>query len=136
MIAGAWRALVLDHPLLYLRTRWADFAAVLATPDAIACHFVSIGVTGPPARLKQLGLKGGIRPQDQALANYAGIFFTTPVYSHLAWGALAMVLMVILLRRGEPADLAMSGLLAGALLFAMTFLRHLHRLRLSLSGAT
>lgn len=122
VITGAWRALVLDHPLLYLRTRWADFAAVVATPDAIACHFVSIGVTGPPARLKQLGLKGGIRPQDQALANYAGIFFTTPVYSHLAWGALAMVLMVILLRRGEPADLAMSGLLAGALLFAMTFL--------------
>ena len=32
-----------------------------------------------------------------------------------------MVLMVMLLRRGEPADLAMAGLLAGALLFTMTF---------------
>jgi hypothetical protein len=46
----------------------------------------------------------------------------TPVFSHLAWGALALILLIILIRRAEPADFAMSGLLAGALLFAMTFL--------------
>ena len=50
LIAGAWRSLVLDHPLLYLRTRWADFAAVLATPDAMSATSPSVGVTGPPAR--------------------------------------------------------------------------------------
>jgi hypothetical protein len=122
VIATAWRALVLDHPLLYLHTRWADFAAVLTTPSTTVCHLASIGVTGPPVLLKRLGLKGGVRPQDQALANYARIFFSTPVFSHLAWGVLAMVVLVVLIRRGDPGDVAMSGLLAGALLFAMTFL--------------
>jgi hypothetical protein len=121
VVAGAWRSLVLNHPLLYLRTRWADFAAVLTTPDPLACHFTVIGVTGPPARLKQLGLTGGVRPQDEALADYARIFFATPVFSHLAWGTLALVLLVLLIRRGEPGDLAMAGLLAGALLFTLTF---------------
>jgi hypothetical protein len=121
VIAGAWRSLVLNHPLLYLRTRWADFAAVVATPDPLACHFAVIGVSGPPARLKELGLKGHIRPQDQALADYAHLFFGTPVFSHLAWGALALALLVILIRRGQPADLAMAGLLSGALLFTITF---------------
>jgi hypothetical protein len=121
VIAGAWRALIRDHPLLYLGTRWADFAAVLTTPDATVCHFTSIGVTGPTARLKQLGLKGGIRPQDQALADYSRFFFATPVFSHLAWGALAIALMLILMRRDEPGDLAMAGLLLGAFLFTITF---------------
>ncbi len=120
-IPGAWRALVLQHPLLYFRTRWADFAALVTSPDPIACHLVSIGVSGSPAQLKQLGLVAGIGPRAQVLGNYSQLFVPTPVFSHLAWGALAMVLMVILIRRGEPEDLVMSGLLASALLFAMTF---------------
>ena len=120
-VAGAWRSLVLQHPLLYLRIRWADFAAVLATPDPIACHFAVVGVSGPPALLKELGLKGGIRPQDQALAGYAHHFFGTPVFSHVAWGTLALVLLVILIHRRTPPDLAMAGLLVGAILFTITF---------------
>jgi hypothetical protein len=122
VIAAAWQNLILEHPLLYLRTRWADFAAVATSPDPITCHLVSVGVTGPPARLKQLGLTAGVRPHDRLLASYARLFVATPVFSHLAWGALALILLVILIRRAEPADLAVSGLLAGALLFAMTFL--------------
>jgi hypothetical protein len=121
VVARAWRSLVLRHPQLYLRIRWADFAAVLTTPDAIACHFAVTGISGPPARLRELGLKSGIRPQDQVLANYAQFFFGTPVFSHLAWGALALMLLVALLRRREPSDLAMAGLLLGAALFIITF---------------
>jgi hypothetical protein len=121
VIAGAWRALILDHPLLYLQTRWAAFAAVLTTPDVLACHFTVIGISGPPALLKQLGLTGGIRPQDQRLGNYAHLFFGTPVFSHLAWGGLALMLLVLLIRRGEPADLAVAGLLCGAFVFIITF---------------
>jgi hypothetical protein len=120
-IAHAWRGLVLDHPLLYLRVRWAAFVAVLTTPDTVICHFAPIGVTGAPALLTRLGLKPGIRSQDQALANYSRDFFTTPVFSHLAWGALAMALLIYLLRRGTGPDLAVAGLLAGALLFVLTF---------------
>jgi hypothetical protein len=122
VIAAAWRTLVFEHPLLYFRTRWADFASVTATPDPLICHFVSVGVTGSPALVKQLGLTAGARPKDRILGNYARLFFATPVFSHLAWGALALISMIVLIRRGEPADLAVSGLLAGALLFAVTFL--------------
>jgi hypothetical protein len=121
VIAQAWQGLVLHQPLLYLRTRWAAFAAVLTTPDTMICHFAPIGITGPPALLARLGLKPGIRRQDQALANYSRLFFATPVFSHLAWGALAIALLIYLLWRGAGADLAVAGLLAGALLFTLTF---------------
>ena len=121
VVAKAWRSLVLNHTLLYLRTRWADFAAVVTTPDAFACHFTVVGVSGPPATLRKLGLKGGIRPQDRWLAGYAQLFFNTPVFSHLAWGALALTLLILLIRRGEPDDLAMAGLLSGAFIFIITF---------------
>jgi len=121
VIAGAWRDLVLHHPLLYLRTRLAVFRQVLLTPDVFNCHFSPVGVDGPPEVLKSLGLTARIRPQDQGLANYARLFFATPVFSHLAWGGLALILMIVLLRRGGDADLAVAGLLAGALLFTITF---------------
>ncbi len=121
VIGEAWRDLVLHHPLLYLRTRLAVFRQVLLTPEAFACHFSPVGIDGPPQVLKALGLTARIRSQDQALANYARLFFATPVFSHLAWGGLALVLMIVLLRSGGDADLAVAGLLAGALLFTITF---------------
>jgi hypothetical protein len=120
-ISTAWQALVLDHPLLYLRVRWADFAAVVTTPDSDVCHFATAGVTGPPALLRQLGLSVRNRTQDQGLKSYARLFFGTPLFSHIAWGLLAILLLIVLLRRPSPADKAVAGLLAGALLFSVTF---------------
>ncbi len=120
-IAPAWRGLVLGHPLLYARIRLAAFGAVFMTPDPSLCHFAVVGISGPPAVLASLGLTARVRPQDRMLEKYARSFSATPVYSHLAWGALALVLMVLLLRRGAPPDLAVAGLLAGALLFTVTF---------------
>jgi hypothetical protein len=120
-IAQAWQGLVLGQPLLYARTRLAAFGAVVTTPDSVACHFVFVGISGPPTSLRVLGLTAGVRPQDLALDRYARLFFSTPVYSHLAWGALALIFMILLARRGAAPDLAVAGLLAGALLFTVTF---------------
>jgi len=117
----AWKGLVINHPFLYLRVRMAAFGAVLTTPDSAVCHFSHNGIEGPPDLLRQLGLTPGKRPQDRAMANYAHLFFATPVYSHILWGALALMLLVLLLRRGEPGDAAIAGLLVGALVFTVTF---------------
>jgi hypothetical protein len=120
-ISGQWRALILGHPLVYLQARMAVFGATLRTPDPVQCHFAPVGVDGPPEEMRALGLVPRIRPQDQALADYARLFFHTPVFSHLAWGALALLLLLLLARRGETTDIAIAGLLAGALLFAASF---------------
>ena len=121
VISTAWKALVLNHPWLYLKVRWADFAAVVTTPDSNVCHFATSGVTGPPQLLRQLGLSVRNRTQDRALKSYAGLFFGTPLFSHVAWGLLAILLLIVLLRRPSPTDKAVAGLLAGALLFSLTF---------------
>ncbi len=121
VISGAWMALVTKHPLLYLSVRWDDFVAVVTTPDTQICHFVTAGVANAPDLLKQLGLSVRNNARDRALRNYSRLFFATPVYAHLAWGLLAVVLLVVLLRRREPSDKVVAGLLAGALLFALTF---------------
>jgi hypothetical protein len=120
-ISTAWQALVLNHPWLYLSVRWADFTAVVTTPDSDVCHFATTGVTGPPQLLRQLGLSVRNRTQDQALKRYARLFFGTPLFSHIAWGLLAILLLIVLLRRPSPTDKAVAGLLAGALLFSVTF---------------
>jgi hypothetical protein len=120
-IAQAWRTLVLEHPALYLRNRVAVFTQVLGTPDAFACHLAYSGIDGPPDLLRTLGLHGGIRPQDRDLAAYARLFFGTPVFSHIAWGLAALILLIVLWRRAGKADLVMAALLAGAMLFTITF---------------
>jgi hypothetical protein len=120
-IFAAWRDLVLGHPALYLAMRWPVFWQVLATPDLSACHPVYAGVGGPPEVLKQLGMTPGNGARAQLLAHYARGFAGTPLLSHLTFVALAAGLLAFLLQRGEPADLAVAGLLAGALLFTFTF---------------
>jgi len=117
-LGQSWRALILRHPLLYLRVRGAAFAAVVTSPDSQACHFAPVGVGGDPATLRALGLAPHVRAQDWALAGYARLFFHTPVYAHLAFGAAALILLVLMARRGE---IAMTALLGGMVLFAITF---------------
>jgi hypothetical protein len=112
---------VLHHPLLYLSVRWADFRAVLTTPDPDICHLAQGGVTGPPELLQRLGMLARMRPQDRFLIGYARAFVGTPVFSHVAWGLAAIVLLVSLLRRGAPADRLICGLLLAALLFSLSF---------------
>jgi hypothetical protein len=121
-IFAEWRALVLRHPLLYLTARGPVFWQVLATPVLTACHPVYVGVDGPAATMKSLGLRRHAGPRALALARYGGAFIGTPFFSHLASGALAVALLIFLARRGGGADIAVAGLLAGALLFALTFL--------------
>jgi hypothetical protein len=121
VISGAWQALVLRHTGLYLSVRWDDFRAVVTTPNPNICHFVTVGIANVPDLLRRLGLSVRYRPQDRALNSYGWRFAGTPLFSHLAWGLLAIVLLAVLLWRRTPADLAVAGLLAGALLFALSF---------------
>ena len=71
--------------------------------------------------MKRLGLDERYSDTDDAVFNYAHAFFHTPVFQHLAWALLAAALLVPLLIRRRPEDLAVAGLLAAALTFAATF---------------
>ena len=120
-VMAEWRALLMTRPDLYLEERLPVFWQVLATPDIALCHPAYAGIEGDPAQLQALGLAARIRPRDATLASYARSFMGTPVLSHLAFAALAAVLLVFYLRRRRPADIAMAGMLAGALVFTASF---------------
>ena len=121
LIFAQWRDAVLGRPLLYLATRWTVFAWVAGTPDREACHLLYTGVDGPPALLASLGLKPVWRPQDQLHNDYGLLLRDTPLFSHLAFGALALALLVFLLWRRQGSDLMAAGLLAAALAFSASF---------------
>jgi hypothetical protein len=123
-IDAQWRATALSHLGLWLRTRWDSFWQALATPNVKACAAVLVGVDpGSPKLLTAAGLKARDTDQDDWDGDYASAFLGTPEFSHLAWGALAIGLLLWALRdaRRRPELIATIGLLSAALAFALSF---------------
>jgi hypothetical protein len=121
LVFAQWRDTVLAHPGLYLATRWAAFTWVLGTPDREACHALFTGVDGDPRLMAALGLEHAWRPQDRLHDRYGRWLRDTPLFSHLLFGALTLVLLPFLLRRGRDMDLMAASLLAAALAFTASF---------------
>lgn len=120
-LAEQWRALIVGHPLLYLRQRAAAFGWVLLTPKPSECVMVETGVDGDPDDLAGAGLKERETPRDRAMGDYAEAFSGTPAFSHALYGVAAIVCLVLLLRRRRDADIAVAAMLGGALAFAASF---------------
>jgi hypothetical protein len=120
-VASQWLDVIYHHPADYLAVRAQVFRQVLLTPDVTQCMPYITGVAGPQQYLQELGVARPFRPQDRALGNYAAWFLATPLYSHATYSALALVLLVFLLWRRGPADMAMAAMLAAALTFAACF---------------
>ncbi len=116
-----WKAIFLADPLLYLKVRAKLFGWVFFTPDLEACVPVAIGVDGPRDVMARLGMETRYSDTDDALMSYASAFFATPAFSHAAYAALALALLVALLVRRRPEDIAVAGLLAASLAFTATF---------------
>ncbi len=71
--------------------------------------------------MARLGMETRYSDTDDALMSYASAFFATPAFSHAAYAALALALLVALLVRRRPEDIAVAGLLAASLAFTATF---------------
>jgi hypothetical protein len=117
-----WLGLVLRRPGLYLRNRAAVFGWVFLTPRIERCVPVCLGVQGPAEVLAQLGMKPRWSAADGRLFDYDAAFLRTPVYFHLAYAVLALAVgLILLLRRGDPADIVVAALQASGLAFAASF---------------
>jgi hypothetical protein len=121
-VASQWRDLIEHHPGAYLAHRLDVFRWTLMTPDLAQCLPVQVGVVGPPDMIDDLELDAAPLPKDAALRAYAGRFYGTPVYSHLTYAAIALVVAGLLLWRRRGADVTIAALLIGALGFAASFL--------------
>jgi hypothetical protein len=120
-LAAQWRELIWRHPLLYLEVRSAALRWVFLTPDPAACGLVFTGVDGPPQEMADAGLRQRRNATDRALASYATAFAQTPVFSHAAYALVGLALLIVLLRRRRPPDLAVAAMLASAFAFAASF---------------
>jgi len=120
-MAAQWHDLIVHHPWLYLRVRAEVFGWVFFTPDLEQCLPYEVGVDGPAGVMAELGLKERNDIRDDALDKYAHLFVGTPVLSHAAYAVLALISLLILLRRGRAPDIAVAFLLLAALAFAASF---------------
>ncbi len=121
-VSAQWRAMLTHDFQAYAHHRWDVFYWTVATPDLLRCLPVFVGQEGPPGLLSKLGMADQVRPQDLALEMYAVHFFDTPLYSHLFYGAIALVAAFLLLRSPRPGDAPIGFMLLGALAFIASFL--------------
>jgi hypothetical protein len=144
VIAAQWRGLILRHPLLYLRERGTAFRWVFLTPEPEACPMVFTGIEGPPEEMAGSGLTPRRTLKDQAISDYGLAFVGTPAMSHALFAGAGLIVLAALLRRRQPADIAVAGLLVSALAFAATFVlisiacdyRYLYALDMAAIGAS
>ena len=120
-IDAAWREMIVADPAGYAARRLELFRWVLLTPKLAACVPLHLGVDGRADLERNLGLTHGQRPRDAALYAYVAPWFATPAYSHLSYALVAAALAGVFLLRRSPADIAMAGLMLGALGFVATF---------------
>ncbi len=126
-VGSDWLSLLETRTRLYVRVRAAVFWATLATPERDDCPVVSVGVdTDDDVDLARAGLTRRHTARDQWAFDYVDAFVGTPVMSHLAWGAGALLLLGLAafdVARGDrrPTRLAVAGLLVSALAFTAGF---------------
>jgi len=121
-----WRALLLAEPILYLRTRAKVFASTLLASTADKCLITFTGVDGPPRLLARAGLSARYDDKDSWDEAYETTFVSTPVFSHVFYGAILIVLLLWRLRdivRGDrrPETWSTATMAVCALLFTASF---------------
>ncbi|MGZ3402067.1 MAG: hypothetical protein ACXWKN_01510 [Phenylobacterium sp.] len=119
--AAQWRDLVFRHPGLYLRVRLEDFRWVFAPPVIDWCLPVYVGVDAPAEKMAPLGIQHRYVQSDVMLYNYATWFLDTPVYSHVFYTGMSLVLGLLLLWRRQGADIPMAAMQFAAAAFAASF---------------
>ncbi|MGD0144542.1 MAG: hypothetical protein ABSC92_15420 [Rhizomicrobium sp.] len=121
-VSRQWRALVLAHPADYLAVRMRDFGWIFLSTHPDACLTYEVGVSGDPADLRAAGLAAREDDRDDWLDDdYATPLIGTPVLSHPFFATAGLIALFVLLRRRRPADLAMAGLLASAMLYTLSY---------------
>lgn len=121
VVYAQWWQILLRHPGAYLEHRWEVFRWVFATPKIDSCLPAFVGVAGDAELLQTLNIPAGVEPADQALLNYVTWYLDTPLYSHVFFALVAAICAGLLLRRGDPADIMMVGLITAALGFTASF---------------
>jgi len=117
----SWMDYLRRRPLLYLENRAEEFRWVFLTPDMSLCVPYVVGLRGPPQVLNALGMKERVTARDKTIKAYAAALVGTPVFSHLTFLLLTLAELAFLFWRRRAADIALIGLLMGALAFASSF---------------
>ena len=116
-----WFELVVSHPGNYLAVRGELFWWVFQSPDVGQCHPFHVGDEGDPDEMKELGAVTRLDARDKALWRYGDVFEYTPAFWHGAYAAIALVVLVLVLKRRRPGDIAMASLIGATGAFTGTF---------------
>lgn len=120
-IRAEWRELITRHTGAYVAERWDVFRWLFLTPKLEVCLPDFVGVSGPEPLVAGLKLTNAVDPADWSLHNYATYFYGTPVFSHVAYAVIALLVAGFLLWRRDGPDLAIAGLMFGGLAFTASF---------------
>jgi hypothetical protein len=120
-LSKQWFDLILRRPALYLRVRWEDFRWVFIPPVIDWCLPVYVGLDAPVEKMAPLNLDHRYVQADVELYNYSTWFMDTPVYSHLTYALISLVLAGLFLWRRERSDIVMAALQLGGAAFSASF---------------
>lgn len=120
-----WGVTIMANPQAYLRHRVLHFSALLGLADMHRCAPVFSGIAGPVVHSRVegdldalLGLAAGPHAVTDSVNRYGWEYADTPLFSHLAYAGLLVLICLWLARRGEYVLLTLAGC---ALLFLASY---------------
>ena len=122
LVSRIWRETVFSNPLAYLTVRLRNFEWVALSLHQNECVAFVVGVNGEPEILSRLKMTPRYNVRDSWLdRGYGRRLLGTPVFSHPLFALGGLACLFFLLRRREAADLAVSGLLLGAMAYTLSY---------------
>ncbi len=122
VVTRQWRQLIAQHPGDYLMVRAELFRWVFQPPDVGLCHPFHVGEQGGVQEMTELGASPRLDARDIALWHYGDFFlYHTPLFSHALFALLGLGVLVIVLRRRDPSDIMLAGLIGSGFVFTATF---------------
>jgi hypothetical protein len=117
--AEQWVSVVRDNPWLYLETRSRVWLETLSTPRSTDCPMVITGVDGGDAAMVvRAGLRARDDDKDDWDGDYASWFVGGPLYSHLFYAAILLIVLAWLAVRWRQGDRGSEAVLTGAMALA------------------
>lgn len=118
-LKAAWWAMLKQNPSAYLTHRFAAFSKLMGLDGIEGTLPIHVGIEGNAAYLREVRMEQGRTQRTQLIYDIAQHYFSSPIYHHIFWLGMLVVITIWGACAGLPKRLSFVGALIATATLAM-----------------